>query len=226
MDRTMKKKELKLRKSIIEHCRWMNDKGLNQGTSGNISVRHGEDLLITPTGTPYESMEPEMIARMPLERDYGSWEGPKKPSSEWRFHLDIMRARPDVNAIVHTHSMYATIIAMTRRDIPACHYMIAAFGGPNIRCSPYARFGTPELSRLALDALKDRMGCLLGSHGMIAVGETLEKAMWFAVELETLARQYYHTLLIGGAVMMSDAQIAETAAGMKGYGLQTNKSAE
>lgn len=216
----MKKKELKLRKSIIEHCRWMNDKGLNQGTSGNISVRFDDHLLITPTGTPYESMEPEMIARMPLERDYGSWEGPKKPSSEWRFHLDIMRARPDVNAIVHTHSMYATIIAMTRRDIPACHYMIASFGGPNIRCSPYARFGTPELSGLAVDALKDRMGCLLGSHGMIAVGDSLEKAMWFAVELETLAKQFYHTLLIGGAVIMTDRQIEETAAGMKGYGLQ------
>ncbi len=221
----MGKKEDAIRQSIIDHCRWMNDNGLNQGTSGNISVRHKDSILITPSGIPYETMTPDMIARMPLDRDYGSWEGPKRPSSEWRFHLDIQKARPDINAIVHTHSMYATILAMTRRDIPPCHYMIAAFGGPNIRCSGYARFGTPELSKLAVEALEDRMGCLLGSHGMIALGDTLEKAMWYAVELETIAKQYYHTLLIGGAVMMTDEQIAETAAGMKGYGLNAQDEA-
>ncbi len=219
----MKKHERKIRKSIIAHCCWMNDTGLNQGTSGNISVRDGDSILITPSGIPYETMEPEMIARMPLTRDYGTWEGSKRPSSEWRFHLDIMKARSDINAIVHTHSMYATIIAMTQREIPACHYMIAAFGGPNIRCAPYARFGTPELSKHAVEALKDRMGCLLGSHGMIAVGDSLEKAMWFAVELETLAKQYYHAKLLGGLVLMTDDQIAETAAGMKGYGLEAQK---
>jgi L-fuculose-phosphate aldolase len=220
----MKKRELKLRKSIIAHCLWMNANGLNQGTSGNISVRDGDDVLITPSGIPYDSTEPEMIARMPLTRDYGTWEGPKRPSSEWRFHLDIMKARPDVNAIVHTHALYSTVIAMTRRDIPACHYMIAALGGPNIRCAPYARFGTPELSAFAVEALKDRQGCLLGSHGMIAVGDSLEKAMWHAVELENLAKQFYHSLLIGGAVLMTDAQIADTAAAMKGgYGHATAK---
>jgi L-fuculose-phosphate aldolase len=169
---------------------------------------------------------PEMIAAMPLDGDYGSFEGPKNPSSEWRFHLDIMRARPEIGAIVHTHSTYATIIAITRREIPACHYMIAAFGGPNIRCAPYARYGTPELSAHAVDALKDRLGCLLGSHGMIALGADLDKAMWHAVELETLAKQYWHSLLIGGPVILSDEQIAETAGAMKSSGYGAHRKPE
>jgi len=211
------------RQSIISQCCWMNDNGLNQGTSGNISVRHDEGILITPSGIAYETMEPEMVAYMPFGPDYGSWQGPKRPSTEWRFHLDIMKERPDINAIVHTHATFATIISMTRRGIPPCHYMIAAFGGPDIRCTPYARFGTSELSQLAVKALDQRMGCLLGSHGMIALGDTLDKAMWFAVELETLARQYYHSLLIGGSVLLSEAEIAETAQAMQGYGLQDDE---
>ena len=178
MKKPTRKSERQLRQAIIDKCRWMNVEGLNQGTSGNISARLGDTLLITPTAIPYEMMRPEMIAAMPIDGDYGSWDGPLKPSSEWRFHLDIMRARPDVGAIVHTHSTYATIIAITRREIPACHYMIAAFGGSTIRCAPYARYGTKELSTYAVEALRDRMGCLLGSHGMIALGERLDKAMW------------------------------------------------
>src|SRR3954469_15310748 len=214
----MKKSERELRQAIIDKCCWMNAEGLNQGTSGNISARLGDRLLITPTAIPYEAMQPDMIAAMPIDGDYGNWDGPLKPSSEWRFHLDIMRARPDVGAIVHTHSTYATIIAITRREIPACHYMIAAFGGSTIRCTPYARYGTKELSTYAVEALRDRTGCLLGSHGMIALGDSLDKAMWAAVELETLAKQYYHSLLIGGPVILTDEQIAETAAAMQGYG--------
>ena len=217
----MDKTEAAKRQNIIDHCRWMNDHGLNQGTSGNISVRHEDGLLITPSAVPYEDMQPAQIARMPVgSGEYGSWDGPRKPSTEWRFHLDIMAARPEINAIVHTHSMFATILAMARRDIPACHYMIAAFGGTDIRCSEYARYGTKALSEHALVALDGRMGCLLGNHGMIALGTSLEQAMWFAVELETLAKQYYHTLLIGGAVILTPEQIAETAAGMKDYGRQ------
>jgi L-fuculose-phosphate aldolase len=219
MKQPSRKSETLVRQAIIDKCRWMNAEGLNQGTSGNISVRHGNRLLITPTAIPYDAMRPEMIAAMPLDGDYGSWEGPLKPSSEWRFHMDIMLARPDVGAIVHTHSTFATIIAITRREIPACHYMVAAFGGSTIRCAPYARYGTKQLSTYAVEALADRLGCLLGSHGMIALGDTLDKAMWHAVELETLAKQYYHSLLIGGPVILTDEQIAETAAAMKGgYG--------
>jgi L-fuculose-phosphate aldolase len=226
MAKRIGKAEKALRQEIIDKCRWMNAEGLNQGTSGNISARFGDRLLITPSATPYDAMTPEMIAAMPLDGDYGSFEGPLNPSSEWRFHLDIMRARPEVGAIVHTHSTYATIIAITRREIPACHYMIAAFGGPTIRCAPYARYGTPELSAHAVAALKDRLGCLLSSHGMIALGDNLGKAMWHAVELEALARQYYHSLLIGGPVILTDREIAETAKAMRSSGYGAHRKVE
>jgi L-fuculose-phosphate aldolase len=216
----MTKDERKLRQDIIAKARWMNASGLNQGTSGNLSARHGDVMLITPSAVPYDQMQPEMIAAMPLEGEYGSWQGPLKPSTEWRFHLDIMRARPDVGAIVHTHSTYATVLAISRRSIPACHYMMAAFGGMDIRCAGYARYGTKELSDLALAALDGRTGCLLANHGMIATGASLDKAMWLAVELETIAKQFYMSLLIGGPVLLGEAEIAETREGFGSYGVQ------
>src|SRR6201986_3523014 len=212
--------ERQLREAIIGQCRWMNACGLNQGTSGNISVRYQDQMLITPSATPYEAMEPEMIAAMPLEGEYGSWTGPLKPSTEWRFHLDIMKARPDVGGIVHTHSTYATVLAIARKEIPACHYMIAAFGGTDVRCAGYARYGTKELLDFALQALEARNGFLLANHGMIALGANLDKAMWLAVELETIAKQYYLSLALGNSVILSDEQIADTAKGFATYGLQ------
>jgi L-fuculose-phosphate aldolase len=219
----MTRDERELRKAIIDKCRWMNASGLNQGTSGNISARYKDRMLITPSATRYEAMKPEMIASMPIEGEYGSWTGPLKPSTEWRFHLDIMRARPDAGSVVHTHSTYATALAIARKEIPACHYMVAAFGGNDIRCAGYARYGTAELSELALGALDGRKGCLLANHGMIAVGADLEKAMWLAVELETLARQYYLALTLGPPHILSDSAIAEVAKGFASYGLQSPK---
>ncbi|MBO0902443.1 class II aldolase/adducin family protein [Jiella sonneratiae] len=214
------KSETALRKTIVEKARWMNASGLNQGTSGNISARCGDRMLITPSATPYDSMTPEMIAAMPIEGDYGAWEGPLKPSTEWRFHLDIMKGRPDVGGIVHTHSTYATVLAIARKPIPACHYMMAAFGGMEIRVADYATFGTKELSEAALRALEGRTGCLLANHGMIATGASLDKAMWLAVELETIAKQYYHSLLIGGPVLLSKEAIDDTVKSFGSYGLQ------
>jgi L-fuculose-phosphate aldolase len=216
----MTREERQLREGIIAKCRWMNASGLNQGTSGNISARYKDRMLITPSATPYDAMKPEMIAAMPLEGEYGSWEGPLQPSTEWRFHLDIMRGRPDVGGVVHTHSTYATVLAIARKSIPACHYMMAAFGGNDIRCAGYARYGTPELSELALQALEGRNGCLLANHGMIAVGANLDKAMWLAVELETIARQYYLSLALGAPHILGEAEIADTAKGFSTYGLQ------
>jgi L-fuculose-phosphate aldolase len=212
------------RTAIIHACRRMNALGINQGTSGNISVRHGDAMLITPSATPYDLLEPAMIASMPIAGN-GSWTGPNKPSSEWRFHRDILRARPEIQAIVHSHPTYATTLAIARRDIEACHYMIAAFGGATIRCAPYATFGTPELSAHAVTALQDRMGCLLANHGMIALGETLDKAMWRAVELETLARQYYHALLLGSPHILTPAEIDDAIAQFAGYGLHAEPAA-
>jgi L-fuculose-phosphate aldolase len=212
--------ELEVRRSIISQCLFMNSSGLNQGNSGNISVRFGDRMLITPTSIPYSEMTPEMIAAMPVEGEYGAYEGPNKPSSEWRFHLDIMKARPEVGSVVHTHATYSTILAIARKPIPACHYMVAAFGGDDVRVSGYARYGTKALSEHVLKALEGRNGCLMANHGMLTVGSSLKKAMWRAVELETLAKQYYHTLLIGGPVILSAEQIAETMESFSTYGLQ------
>jgi L-fuculose-phosphate aldolase len=210
--------EARLRAAIVEKARWMNAIGLNQGTSGNLSARCGDTMLITPTAVPYEEMTPAMIAAMPLDGEYGAWRGPLPISTEWRFHLDLMRTRPEIGAVVHTHSTFATVLAIARRTIPACHYMVAVFGGTDIRCADYATFGTKALSENALKAMEGRFGCLLANHGMIAAGADLDRAMWLAVELETIAKQYYHSLLIGGPVILSDAAIEETRAQMQGYG--------
>ncbi|MGO8800205.1 MAG: class II aldolase/adducin family protein [Roseiarcus sp.] len=211
-------KEKELRAAIIAQCRAMNASGLNQGTSGNISARFGGAMLITPSAVPYETMRPDMIVRMPLEGDYGAWSGPHPPSVEWRFHLDIMRSRPDVGAIVHCHAAYATALSMLHKPIPAAHYMIAAFGGPTVRCTGYAPYGTKELSELAVAGLDARNGVLLGNHGLIAVGETLTQAMWRASELETLARMYCIALTIGEPVILDDEEIMRTVERFKTYG--------
>ena len=209
-----------LRSELVEACRAMNRLGINQGTSGNVSVRDGGTMLISPSATPYDTMAPEQVAAMPVEGEYGAWSGPLRPSTEWRFHLDIMRARPDAGAVVHSHPTYCTTLAIARKPIPAVHYMMAAFGGMDVRCAPYATFGTKELSEHAIRALEGRTACLLANHGMIVVGPSLAKAMWLAVELETIAKQYWHSLLIGGPVLLSEAEIADTAKSFGSYGLQ------
>lgn len=208
--------ELDLRREIIAHCLRMNAAGINQGVSGNISVRFGDRMLITPTSVPYDRLLPEDIASMSLAGNDGAFEGPKPPSSEWRFHLDIMRSRPEVGAIVHTHPTYCTSLAIARRSIPACHYMIAIFGGDDVRCADYATYGTEQLSANVLKALEDRSACLLANHGAIATGYDLANAFWRAVELETIARQYFNALLIGGPVLLTAEEMKDTFA--KGLG--------
>ena len=216
----MNQDETTLRRAIIAQCRRMNAIELNQGTSGNISARCGGRLLITPSAVPNDEMEPAMIASMSIEDggEDGAWEGPLAPSSEWRFHLDLTRARPDLGAIVHTHAIYCTTLAIARRPIPAVHYMMAAFGGTCIRCADYATFGTEALSRAVLAAMRGRNACLMANHGMLAAGPDLDRAMWLAVELETLARQYFNTLLIGGPVLLDEAEIADAARSFANYG--------
>ena len=211
--------EKALRQAIIDGCIQMNRQGMNQGTSGNISARYQDRMLITPSGKPYDEMTPDMIASMSLLEGDESWQGPFKPSTEWHFHRDILRARPEIGGVVHLHSTYATALAMTRKPIPSCHYMVACFGGNNVRCGGYARYGTPELSTIAIEALQDRTACLLANHGTISIGSDLDKALWTAVELETLAKQYYVTLTIGGPVMLTDEHIEETLRGIESYGL-------
>ena len=217
--------EAALRREIVESARRMNALGINRGTSGNISARCGERMLITPSAVPYDDMRPESIAAMPLDGERGAWTGPLKPSTEWRFHLDILRGRPEAGAVVHTHATYCTTLAILRRDIPAVHYMMAAFGGTSVRCAPYATFGTPELAAHALAALEGRNACLLANHGMIVVGSSLAKAMWLAVELEAIAEQYCLALQLGQPVVLSGAEIADTARGFSTYGLQDRDQA-
>ncbi len=190
--------------------------GLNQGTAGNISVRSGESMLITPSGIKPEMTTPAMMARMTLAD--GMWTGPEKPSSEWRLHRDILVARDDIGAVVHTHSLYATVLATLHRPIPALHYMIAAFNGSIIACTPYAPFGTQALSDLIIAHLGDRHGVLLGNHGMVATGITLAQAMWRASELETLAKMAFLATSAGSPVILPDDEIARVIARFKDYG--------
>lgn len=213
-----------LRAEIVACARELDVAGLNRGASGNISARSGDAILVTPSSVPAAKLEPRMIARMPLDGAYGRWEGPLKPSTEWRFHVDLMRARPDFSAIVHTHAPFSTILAIARKPIPAIHYMMAAFGGPEIRCSGYACYGTAELSAEVVAAIEGRMGCLMANHGMIVGGPNLTRATWLAHELEALAHQYCHVLHIGGGHVLSEAELAETAKGFASYGVQDSKA--
>jgi L-fuculose-phosphate aldolase len=212
-----------LRAEIVACTRDLDAKGLNRGSSGNLSARLGDAILITPSGVPAGQLEPDMLAWMPLSRDDGHWEGPLKPSTEWRFHLDLMRARPEFKAIVHTHSPFATILAIARTPIPAIHYMMAAFGGPDIRCSGYACYGTAALSAEVVAAMDGRAGCLMANHGMIVGGPSVARAGWLAQELEALAHHYYHVLQIGGGHILSAADLAEAAQGFASYGVQDHR---
>ena len=207
-----------LRAEIIRTSLRMNELGINQGKSGNVSTRIENGFLVTPTGIPYEDTKPEQIVAMRMD---GSHDGQVLPSSEWRFHRDIYAARSDICSIVHTHAAYATTLACMDRDIPPFHYMVAAAGGKNIRCAPYATFGTQELSDLAVDALQDRKACLLSHHGMIACGNSLEKALALAVEVESLARMYWQALQIGEPSLLSDTEMTTVLDKFTTYGQQS-----
>jgi L-fuculose-phosphate aldolase len=204
------------RDNVVAAARDLDVQGLNRGTSGNVSVRFRDGLLITPSGLPTARMRPDDVVPMGLD---GTHPPDQKPSSEWRFHRDILAHRPEIGAVVHAHPVYCTAFAMCGRAIPAVHYMIAAFGGPSVRCAPYAAYGTAELSELALAALADRNVCLLANHGMIAAGASLEKALWLAVELETLCHQYAVALQVGAPTILSDHEIHATVERFQGYGL-------
>ena len=207
-----------IRAAMVAACQEMNRSGLNQGTSGNLSVRVDDAFLVTPTATPYDALTPDMMASMRIAKEDERFSGPRAPSSEWRFHRDIYRARKDVGAIVHAHAPHATALSMLRKNLPAAHYMIAAFNTHDIICTDYAPYGTAELSALVVAGLGEAHGVLLGSHGMIAVGETLERAMWRAHELETLARHYMLACQMGEPVILPKDEIERLIPRFKNYG--------
>ncbi len=212
------KAETALRQQVVDTVRRMNALGVNQGTSGNASVRHGDGMLITPSGMPYEAMEAADVVFVRLsDGEYEARDG-LKPSSEWRFHRDILAARADLSAVVHTHGRAVTTLACLHQDIPAFHYMVAVAGGDTIRCAPYALFGTQELSDNALKALEGRKACLLANHGMIACDVSLEKALALAVEVETLADTYWRCLQVTRPAILNGAQMAAVLEKFKTYG--------
>lgn len=213
----MTQEELALRTELLEACRSMNRLGINKGTSGNISVRHGDGFLISPTGIPYEKLLPEHVVAMNWDATYA---GDVLPSSEWRFHRDILRARPDLNAVVHTHSTHATTLSILGRDIPAIHYVIAAAGGGDIRCAPYEIFGSQELADRVVTALEGRRACLLAHHGVITGHVSIARALALAVTVEELARQYLMCLPFGEPPILSESQIADVMVKFKTYGQQ------
>ena len=202
---------------LITTARAMQPAGLNKGTSGNVSVRHGEGFYITPTGMPYDTL---VAADIPLMALDGSYVGSRKPSSEWRFHRDLYAARPEVGAVLHAHSPFAVSLACLRRDIPPFHYMIARFGGDTIRCADYAIFGSQALSDAALLAMLDRKACLLANHGLLVAGRDLAEALALAVELEELCEQYWRACQLGQPVLLSAGEMAEVMAIFAGYGQQ------
>ena len=212
--------ELTLRKDIVAQGARLASSGLSQGTSGNLSVRCGDGFLITPSGLPYEGLAPDDIVPVALD---GHFVHRLRPSSEWRFHRDIYAARADVQAVVHVHPPYSTALAMCRMDIPAAHYMIAVGGGDSIRCADYHTYGTQALSDAVLRALEGRLACLMANHGMIAVGASLDQAMWRAVEVETLARQYALALQVGKPVLLTDEEVAQVLEKFANYGLMSVK---
>jgi L-fuculose-phosphate aldolase len=209
-----------LRRDMIATCLFMNERGINQGTSGNVSVRVDEGFLITPSGVPYDEMQPDDIVTMDLDANSS---GLRKPSSEWRFHRDILRDKPEVGAVIHLHSMFCTTLSILRREIPAVHYMVAAAGGTTIPCVPYSIWGSQKLADDIVAALRDRLACLLANHGMVAVGPSLKKAAWLAVEVETLAAQYWRALQAGDPYILSDAEMAEAIAKFATYGLDETR---
>ena len=204
-----------LRIRLIETARRMNAIGINQGKSGNVSARVEGGFLVTPTGIPYEKLNARELVFM---RHDAQREGNYPPSSEWRLHRDIYESRPEVGAVVHTHSPYATTLACLRRPIPPFHYEVAFAGGSDIRCGGYATFGTQALSDLALTALEGRSACLLANHGVVALGTDLEEAFAMAAKVEALARLYWQALQVAEPVLLDEVEMTRVLEKFKTYG--------
>ena len=216
-----------LRAAVISTARAMNTSGINVNKSGNVSVRCSRErkmgFLVTPTGVPYDALTPTDLVFIPLGKAGGDAlpdgvVGTHKPSSEWRFHFDILRSRREFEAIVHTHSQAATALACHHLGIPAFHYMVAVAGGPDVRCAPYATFGTQELSDNALAALRGRKACLLAHHGVIACERSLARALALAIEVENLAGMYLRARQIGDPPLLSAAEMARVIEKFATYG--------
>ena len=202
---------------MAEAMRALQEAGLNNGTSGNISVRTGDGMLITPTGIASDKLRPDMMVPMRFD---GQWDHALRPSSEWSMHAAIYEAYPQAAAVVHAHPDHCVALSSLRRPLPAFHYMIASFGGDDVPCSAYEPFGSPELGAAAVVALKGRNACLLANHGMICHGADLASATARAVKLETLARQYFLACSIGSPVLLGADEMGAVKVRYRTYGQQ------
>ncbi|TCS11899.1 class II aldolase/adducin family protein [Caulobacter sp. BK020] len=219
-----KASEADLREGLVDVMQAMDARGLNRGTSGNVSARlEGGAMLVSPSGVPAARLEPQ---HMVLVRADGSTPaGALKPSSEWRMHRQLLAARPDVNAVVHCHSRYATTLACAGRPIPPLHYMVAVAGGADIPIAPYSTFGSAELGAGVVETLAGRYGALMANHGQIALAPRLDLALAIAEEIEEQAAIYWGTLMIGGPTLLSAAEIDVVLQRFAVYG-QGSRSAE
>lgn len=209
--------EAGLRAAVLATARAMNAERLNRGAAGNVSVRHGDGFLITPTGMAYDACVPADVVQVGLD---GHAVGPRQPSSEWRFHRDIYAARTEAGAVVHAHSPFAVSLACQGLAVPPFHYMIARFGGIDVRCADYATFGTQELSDAVVTALAERRACLMAHHGMVVFGADLADALALAIELESLCEQYWRVLQLGEPRLLPEEEMARVLLRFRDYGKQ------
>lgn len=212
--------ELDIRKEIIETCLKMERLGINQGTSGNISHRYKDGMLITPSGVAYDELKPKDIVFVPFS-DKNSYKGEYPPSSELDFHFDILVAKPEVNCVLHNHSTYATSVAMCREEIPSYHYMVAVTGGDRVPCAKYATFGSKELSQNIIETLNEGFNsCLLANHGVVTTATNLKKALWLAIEIENLAKGYILAKQAGKPKKLSKTEMRKILKKFQSYGLK------
>lgn len=213
------------REAAVATVRRMDALGMNRGSTGNLSVRaehRGQPgMLITPTGMGADALRPQDLVWVGWE---GRVEGDWQPSSEWHFHRAVYLARPDLNAVLHTHSTHAAALACLRRELPAFHYMVAVSGGTNVPCIPYFLFGTEELSQAVGGAMTDRDACLMANHGLVAAGVNLAKAMKVLQEIESLCEVYLKALAVGEPAVLSQAEMAQVIQKFKHYGQTARKT--
>jgi L-fuculose-phosphate aldolase len=207
--------EKALRKMAVAAVRKLDAVGMNRGSTGNLSLRRGDGMLITPTGMGAEDLRAQDLVWLGHDDTLiGDWQ----PSSEWHFHRAIYRARPDLHAVVHTHSVHATALACLGRSLPSFHYMVAVAGGDSVPCIPYHLFGTEALSRDVAAAFADRKACLMANHGLVAGGATLAEAMKVVQEVESLCEVYLKVLSVGEPVLLGKAAMAKVMARFRTYG--------
>lgn len=213
--------ERSARTEVLATALAMSRRGLSPGRSGNVSRRWAEGMLITPSGMAYDEIGPDDVVY--VAGDGSVPPGSRKPSSEWHFHLSAYDARPDMHAVVHTHSMHAVVLACAHKPIPAFHYMVAIAGADVIPCVPYATFGTAELARHVAGGLRHTNACLMANHGQIAIGTTPAAALELAAEVEVLAEQYYKVLTIGRAHLLDGPEMADVLQRFKSYGQKAQR---